>query len=94
MANVAYSSSYSEGKCGHPPSIAASWSANVFANSLGVVRQADGFTIHPDGAHPGRVVSSGSSTVFANSRQLARIGDPISCGDAIATGSSNVFAGG
>jgi uncharacterized Zn-binding protein involved in type VI secretion len=32
--------------------------------------------------------------VFVNGKQLGRIGDPVACGSAIASGSGNVFAGG
>ncbi|QIG70373.1 PAAR repeat-containing protein [Rhizobium phage RHph_N28_1] len=94
MPGVAYRASISSGACGHPPSGPSSWSGDVFANSQNVVRQGDTFEVHPDLFHPGRAVASGSSTVFANSRQLARISDPINCGDTIATGSSDVIAGG
>lgn len=94
MPGVAFQSSMSSGACGHPPSAASSWSDNVFANSRNVVRQTDTFLVHSDGFHSGRAVASGSSTVFVNSKQVARIGDPINCGDTIATGSSNVIAGG
>ncbi len=38
-------------------------------------------------------ISSGSSTVFVNGRSLARVGDSLAGCTAVATGSSDVFAG-
>jgi uncharacterized Zn-binding protein involved in type VI secretion len=72
-------------------------SPNVFCNGRGVHRLGDSWDVH--GAcsdhvpHEG-VASSGSSSVYANGRPLCRIGDGISCGDTMAEGSDNVFAGG
>lgn len=91
MPNVAYSSSICDGACGFPPAPAQTWSDNVYANSNNVVRQSDLFVDHGHGSP--RSVVSGSSTVFVNSKQIARIGDPLSCGANIATGSGNVIAG-
>jgi uncharacterized Zn-binding protein involved in type VI secretion len=39
-------------------------------------------------------LASGSSTVYVNGKQIGRVGDPVACGSSVATGSSNVFAGG
>lgn len=86
---------------GHPhcypsrPNIEAS--PNVFINGLGAHRLGDAWASHgacPDHVPHGGNASGGSSTVFVNGRALCRIGDPISCGDTMATGSPNVFAGG
>jgi uncharacterized Zn-binding protein involved in type VI secretion len=33
-------------------------------------------------------------SVYVNGRQVCRVGDPISCGDVMATGSPNGVAGG
>lgn len=41
-----------------------------------------------------RKVTTGSTKVFVEGKPVARIGDPIDCGDAVAVGSSNTFAGG
>lgn len=96
MPGIAFNSSNCDGACGAPPAPAAAWSSNVFANSRNVVRQGDAFVPHarPNEPPHGRVVSSGSSTVYVNGKQCARIGDPLSCGAHIATGSSNVIVGG
>jgi uncharacterized Zn-binding protein involved in type VI secretion len=39
-------------------------------------------------------IATGSTTVFINSKGCGRIGDGISGCTSVATGSSNVFAGG
>lgn len=77
-----------------PPRPSDSASSDVFINGIGAVRIGDHFALHcnPFTCHDG-VESSGSSTVFINGRAAARIGDSISCGDIIAEGSQNVFAG-
>lgn len=41
-----------------------------------------------------RKVTTGSTKVFVEGKPVARIGDPIDCGDAVSVGSSNTFAGG
>lgn len=35
--------------------------------------------------------SAGSPNVFVNSKPLCRVGDPVACGSAMATGSGNVI---
>lgn len=83
-----------------PPRNATSGSPNVFINSRAAHRQGDSWAVHacthpdmPHGSHAGSL-GAGSSTVFVNGKQLARVGDPVSCGSSVASGSSNVFAGG
>lgn len=49
-----------------------------------------GKTTHPT---EGRIVVEGATQVYFEGKQVARIGDLISCGDAVAYGSSNTFAG-
>ncbi len=70
-------------------------SPNVFINGIPAHRQGDSWSSHCCGppCH-GSTLAAGSSTVFVNSLQLARIGDPVACGSACASGSGNVFAGG
>lgn len=41
-----------------------------------------------------RKVSGGSGTVRAGGKPVARLGDPIACGDKLGGASGNVFAGG
>ena len=73
-------------------------SPDVFVNGIGISRQGDNNTPHllppppcPTHAAP---IATGSTTVFINSKGCGRIGDGISGCTSVATGSSNVFAGG
>lgn len=80
-----------------PPRANIEGSPNVFVNGIPVHRQGDAWGAHTCPPIPethSSVLGSGSSTVFVNGKQLGRIGDPVACGSAVATGSSNVFAGG
>ena len=83
-----------------PPRSSTSGSPNDFVNGIPAHREEDSWATHtcthpevPHGTHGGSL-ASGSSTVYANGKQLGRIGDPVSCGSNVATGSKNVFAGG
>lgn len=83
--------------CHFPPTPAVSGSGDVIINNKPAVRQSDAYAPHgcspcPAPAH-GRSLASGSPTVFVNNLQAGRIGDPIDCGGAAATGSPNVFIG-
>lgn len=77
-----------------PPRQNLTASSNVFANGLGIIRLGDTWQVHccDKSCHLG-AVSAGASNVYINGRPAARIGDPISCGSLIASGSSNVWAG-
>lgn len=81
--------------CGAPPRPSAAGSPNVFVNSIAVHREGDAWVEHacPSSSPHGAVTVSGSGTVFVNGHAISRIGDPISCGSSIASGSPNVFAG-
>ncbi len=78
-----------------PPRTNNQGSSDVFCNGIPVHRQGDSWNVHCCGipCHGGSL-AAGSSTVFANNKDLGRIGDPVSCGSAAASGSGNVFAGG
>ncbi len=79
-----------------PPRSNDAGSPNVFINGKPAHRQGDHWVVHCNPrptCHDG-VLSGGSSTVFVNGKPLARVGDAISCGDRVAQGSPNVFAGG
>lgn len=78
------------------PRASDSASGDVFANGIGIHRIGDHWPTHCNsiGACHDAVDAKGSSSVFANGKAVGRIGDDISCGDLIAAGSSNVFAGG
>ena len=73
-------------------------SDNVRVNGIGISRQGDNNTLHkkppapcPPHAAP---ITTGSSTVFVNGKGCGRIGDAITACTSVASGSSNVFAGG
>ena len=79
----------------------AGGSSNVFVNGRGISRQGDVNTVHlkppfpppiPCPAHAAGI-ASGSSTVKVNGRGCGRVGDGIAGCTAVASGSSNVFAG-
>lgn len=78
-----------------PPRPNIQASTNVFVNNIGLHRQTDGWDYHCCGSscHSGNL-AMGSKTVYVNGLQCGRIGDPVSCGSAVAEGSLNTFAGG
>ena len=73
----------------------ATASNNVFANGRGVGRLGDSYVPHscPDHLPHVGAIAVGSETVFVNKKRLARIGDGIDCGGAVAEGSPNIFSG-
>lgn len=78
-----------------PPRPSTSGSPNVFFNGIPALRVGDSFATHKCGkSSHGGTVSSGSSSVYINGKPAARIGDDVSCGSAVAEGSSNIFIGG
>ncbi len=73
-------------------------SPDVIVNGTGISRQGDVNTPHlvpppicPTHAMP---ITTGSTTVFVNTKGCGRIGDGVTACTSVATGSSNVFAGG
>jgi uncharacterized Zn-binding protein involved in type VI secretion len=65
-------------------------------NGLPAHRLSDVWAFHgkPDNPSHDGVLSAGSSTVFVNGLPLGRIGDSISCGSFVNSGSPDVNAGG
>jgi uncharacterized Zn-binding protein involved in type VI secretion len=61
-------------------------SNNISVTGKSMCRQEDSFS-------EGRRLTRGSSTVFANNYGVGRVGDLISCGFKVISGSRNVFAG-
>lgn len=80
-----------------PPRSSTGASSDCNVNGIPAHRQGDGWAPHgspsPSPPHGGSL-SSGSGTVNLNNKQLGRIGDPVSCGSAVAGGSGNVNCGG
>jgi uncharacterized Zn-binding protein involved in type VI secretion len=86
-------------KCtGHscfPPRINSSASSDVIVNGKGWHRKGDSWVVHCCGKYcHGGILNGSSSSVFINKRGAGRIGDSVSCGSAVSSGSGNVFAGG
>lgn len=80
-----------------PPRPSTGASPNVRVNGIAAHRQGDAWAPHTCPTIPethASVLAAGSTTVSVNGKQLARIGDPVACGSAVAQGSANVFAGG
>ena len=80
-----------------PPRPSTGASPNVFVNGIAVHRQGDAWAAHTCPAIPethASILAAGSSSVYVNGKQVGRIGDPVACGSAVASGSPNVFAGG
>ncbi|WP_175253460.1 PAAR domain-containing protein [Pseudomonas sp. BMW13] len=80
-----------------PPRPCTEASPNVRVNGIAAHRQGDAWAAHTCPTIPethASVLAAGSTTVRVNGKQLARIGDPVACGSAVAQGSANVFAGG
>lgn len=78
-----------------PPRPSIGGSPNVFINGIKALRVTDPYAVHVCGiAAHGSQVAAGSGTVYVNGLPMARIGDAVACGSAVAQGSPNVFAGG
>lgn len=87
-----------DGSTGHgafaPRAGSINGSADVIINGHGALRVSDAWPLHSDGdSVHGGTQATGSSTVYVNGLPLARIGDAISDGDAVASGSSDVICG-
>jgi len=90
MAGVANTNS----ECSHGGAATGS-STNVFVNGSPVIRVDDTWSNHmfEEELHSDNKILTGSSKVSANGKGIVCIGDILSCGATITTGSSNVFAG-
>lgn len=95
MLAVAQIGKTSTGHGGYAPVLSITGASSVFVNGIPALRQDDAWSVHCVGpsCHFG-TVAVGSSSVYCEGLQLARVGDPISCGDVVSAGSFNVFAGG
>lgn len=85
MASIATQASTGTG--GGSPT---SYSFDVLASGLLVLRQGDSFSC---GVHGATTVTGGSSSVLTNNKGTARVGDSLGCGHAIATGIDSIQVG-
>lgn len=94
MSGIAKLGDISTGHDGFAPRPIISSSTDSFINGVGIARIGDTWAIHcdDDTCHTCNQ-STGSDTVFVNGVPLARVGDATGCGDAVATGSLDTFAG-
>lgn len=78
-----------------PPTVIDAGSSNVTINGVPAARETDRVVEHScgDTTHQNIRVAHGSGTVLVNNLSLARISDPVTCGDVIGEGSGNVIVG-
>lgn len=99
MRGCTYIGAQSTGHICYPPTALTQASNNVFVNSIPAGRIGDKFAPHAcpctncPPPHTVRPISQGAKNVYFNFRPPGRIADFIACGDKIAQGSANVFAG-
>lgn len=76
-----------------PPTVPAAWSSDVFVNGSGCVRFGDPIVPHtcPDIPETHGGTYCGGGTVNCNGQQVQTVDSPVTCGDAAAVGSPNVF---
>lgn len=77
-----------------PPRPCIQGSPNVLTNNRPQHRVGDAWATHCCLGCHGGVLAAGSKTVIVNGRGAGRIGDPVSCGSFVMTGSHNVIIGG
>lgn len=93
MAAMAYNNVGTTGHGSVPPTKCIASASTVFINGIPALLNGDDIIPHAapgSTPHGGKVMAS-TSKVFIEGKPAAMIGDPISCGDTIAAGSSNVF---
>lgn len=96
------STGHTIGSCSWAPtSLTQMVTSKTYANGLLIgTAQADNFFEHRGvpckvwHRPPTRQIATGSRSVYVEGRPIGRVGDRITCGDFVAQGSRNVFAGG
>lgn len=70
-------------------------SPNVFINGRAAIRQDDAWASHVVGftTHSAPYITVGSATVRINGKGAGRVGDALSCGATVSTGSPTVNIG-
>ena len=69
-------------------------SPTVFLNNLPLHRVTDHWVTHCCVVCHDSNLAAGSPNVFVENLAVGRIGDPVACGSAVATGSPDVYANG
>lgn len=93
MSVVSVHAAITTGHAGFPPTVSTGGSGLVFISSQPVIETGTTFAPHtdPNGNVHTPKQSEGSSFVFTEGNAVARIGDGLDCGDALASGNSFVF---
>lgn len=77
-----------------PPTQTDGCSSNVLINNIGAHRTGDSIISHsspsPSPVHS-RAAGTGSYNVYVNNKNLMRLGDSVTCGGNLVTGSNNVI---
>jgi uncharacterized Zn-binding protein involved in type VI secretion len=98
MASVVRLGDESSGHgCFAPTSLVTTPATKTFINGILIGLVGAEYATHScdDTTHPQsiRTIASGSTKTFVEGYAVARLGDPISCGDVCAQGSENTFVG-
>lgn len=76
-----------------PPRASTSGSPDVFIGGVPMLRVSDSYATHTCGRNThGGSQAEGAPFAFANGLSIARVGDGVSCGSAVAEGSDFVFS--
>ncbi len=94
MPAISRISDKTAGHCFPPHSPDSGLTSSVFVNGQAVIVLGTHFPTHVCGTSSHDATQTvGSSSVFFEGKAVARIGDSQNCGDQLAQGSPNVFAG-
>lgn len=77
----------------YPPRACVQGSPTVLVNGIPLHRQSDAWASHCCVVCHSSVLAAGCTTVLCEGLQVGRVGDPVACGSAVATGSPNVLCG-
>lgn len=98
MASVVRLGDESSGHgCFPPTNLVTTPATKTYINGILIGLVGGQYSTHTcgDNTHPQstRSIASGSTKTFVEGYSVARLGDPISCGDVCAQGSENTFIG-
>lgn len=94
MPAVSFLGAMSTGHGSWPPRPSTEGDDSFLINGIPVLCVGDAFAVHcnPALVCHGGTVSAGCNSFLINNQPAARIGDPVSCGDAVAIGDPSFFA--